>query len=189
MMIIPCSPYGTYRTRKFVDIFPTANDFVTAFESTVFTGVLTTSDLNKAYYLIYARYGNSRVANSDENQAKYKIYSVLWQYGPTWARNVEVQATLRGLTENELVAGSKALTNHGYNPSTEIEGGPNPDDGEITTTNEQANTKYTKPKLEGYATLIALLEKDVTESFIKQFRICFLSITSAEEPLLYEGDN
>lgn len=188
-MIIQCSPYGNYRTRKFTDIFTKSSELVNGFNATAFTGIISEDDLTKLYYLLYARYGNSSIANSDENQFKYKLYAIIWQYGPTWARNVEIQASLRALTENDLMTGSKAITNHGFNPSTVIEEGPNPNDGEITTTNDQTKTRYVKSKMEGYAMLISLLEKDVTEEFIGKFKKLFVTITEPDIPLFYESEN
>lgn len=188
-MIINCSPYGNYRTKKFTDIFADVTAFKNGFNASAFNGAINDSELTQLYYLLYARYGNSHIANSDENQFKYKVYSVIFQYGPTWARNLGIQASLRSLTENDLITGSKAISNHGYNPSTEIEEGPNPNTGEITTTNEQTKTRYIKSKMDGYAMLVSLLEKDVTEEFINKFKPLFLRITEPMLPLWYESEN
>lgn len=187
-MIINCSPYGNYRTRKFTDIFENVEAFKEGFGSSAFAGAINEDELTKLYYLLYARYGNSHIANSDETQFKYKVYSVIFQYGPTWAKNLSIQASLRGLTENDLITGAKAISNHGFNPSTVIEEGPNPNDGEITTTNEQTKTRYIKSKMDGYAMLVSLLEKDVTEEFINKFKKLFLIITEPLRPLFYESE-
>jgi hypothetical protein len=40
-------------------------------------------NVSLVYYLLYARYGNNPIANRDENQFKFKIFSVIFQYGPT----------------------------------------------------------------------------------------------------------
>lgn len=187
-MIVNCSPYGNFRTRKFTDIFKSAEAFKTGFNSSAFTGALTEDELTKLYYLLYAKYGNSHIANSDENQFKYKVYGIIFQYGPTWAKNLSIQASLRALTENDLITGTKAISNHGFNPSTIIEEGPNPNDGEITTTNEQTKTRYIKSKMEGYGMLISLLEKDVTEEFINRFKRLFIIMAEPLRPLFYESE-
>lgn len=186
--MIPCTPYGNFRTKKFTDIFADVSSFKTGFAGSIFTGIVTTSSLEKIYYLLYAKYGNSRIANSDENQFKYKVYSLIWQYGPTWEKNIAIQASLRNLTEAELITGSKQINSHAYNPSTVTESGPNPT-GEIDTVNEQTKSQYVKPKMDAYAMLISLLEKDVTEEFLSKFKRLFLIVVEPPYPLFFESEN
>ena len=103
-------------------------------------------------------------------------------YGPTWEKRLDVQNKLRGLTDKELIEGTKQINNHSYNPSTE----PSTNDTEeLPTTNEQTSTKYKKSKMDAYAILIALLETDVTEEFVAKFKKLFLSIVEPQNPLWY----
>ncbi len=185
--------YGNYRTRKFTDIYPSATEFLTDYDgsSELENGIPTTITEENArtlYYLLYARFGNSHIANSDETQFKYKIFSTIFQYGPTWEKRLEVQKSLRALNEAELMAGSKQINDHAYNPSTIVDNGPNPVSGEIETTNEQTRTKYQRGKMDAYAMLMSLLEKDVTEEFLGKFKKLFLYIVEPQEPLWYETD-
>ena len=55
------------------------------------------------YYLLYARYGNTPIANYDQTQWKYKMFSIIFQYGPTWEKRLSIQDTLRGLQISDLV--------------------------------------------------------------------------------------
>ena len=55
------------------------------------------------YYLLYARYGNTPIANYDQTQWKYKMFSIIFQYGPTWEKRLGIQTTLRGLQVSDLV--------------------------------------------------------------------------------------
>ena len=188
-----CSAYGNYTTRKFNDIFQDYASFSTTFRATAFSYIISTDTnpdyLELIYLLLFAKYGNSHIANSDEEQFKYKLYATIFQYGPTWIKEMYVQDKLRSLTEAELVTGTKQINDHAFNPSTELESGPNPDSGEIATTNEQTKTRYTKNKMDGYAMLMELLKRDVTEDFMNKFRKLFLVIVEKQLPLWYEGEN
>lgn len=100
---------------------------------------LEVADATTLYYLLYARYGNSSIANSDENQFKYKIFSTIYIGGATWAKKQEIQDKLRAMTEDEILAGTKAINNHAYNPQT----APTTDTvEELNYINEQNTTKY-----------------------------------------------
>ena len=113
------SLYGNYRTRKFTEIYDTVDKFLNDYNTVGIPTTITTDTARTLYYLLYARYGNSSIANNDENQFKYKLFSIVFMYAPTWEKRLEIQQTLRELTEDEILKGSKQITNHSYNPSTE----------------------------------------------------------------------
>lgn len=179
------SYYGGYRTRTFADIFEDYEEFSSGYENSgINEGTKYELDaVQKAYYLLYARYGNSHIAYSDENQFKYALYSIIWQYGPTWAKRLEIQADLRDLDEDELVRGSKAIYNHAFNPNTEPSTATLE---ELTTINDQNTTNYKKSKLEAYGILWELLKTDVTNEFLNKFKKLFIVVTAPDYPLLYE---
>ena len=176
------SVYGNYRTRTFTDIYPSVEDFIKDYTYNGIKTTITTDSITTLYYLLYARYGNSHIVNSDENQFKYRLFSTIFMYGPTWEKRLDVQNKLRGLTDKELIEGTKQINNHSYNPSTEPS---TSDTEELPTTNEQTSTKYKKSKMDAYAILIALLETDVTEEFVAKFKKLFLSIVEPQNPLWY----
>lgn len=181
--------YGSYRTRTFADIFPSVTDFLTAYNGEQIPAKLSDETATTLYYLLYARYGNSHIAYDDENQFRYALLSTIFMYGPAWEKRLEIQDNLRGLTEAELLQGSKAIYNHAYNPSTQPSTGTLE---EINYINDQNTTNYKKSKISAYADLLALLETDVTESFIYHFKKLFITIVAPDYPLLYvqdEGEN
>ena len=90
-----------------------------------------------------------------------------------FAKKLDIQDKLRKLTQDDIITGTKQINDHAFNPSTIVESGPNPDSGEIETTNEQTKTRYVKSKLEGYGNLWLLLTTDVTEEFINRFKYLF----------------
>lgn len=92
-----------YDTILFTEIFDNVNKFTYDYQH---IGIPTTISLQNAqtlYYLLYARYGNSPIANYDITQWKYKIFSVVFQFGPTWEKRLSVQQTLRDMSLSDLV--------------------------------------------------------------------------------------
>ena len=176
------SVYGNYRTRKFADIWPSVDAFLKDYQESAIPQKLKTADATTLYYLLYARYGNSSIANSDQNQFKYKVFSTIYIGGATWAKKQEIQDKLREMTEDEILAGTKAINNHAYNPQT----APTTDTvEELDYINEQNTTKYKKSKLDGYAMLWAILNDGVTEKFLREFRYHFLVVVEPQLPLWY----
>lgn len=103
-----------YETVLFDDVFEDVNDFLYNYNNSGIPTTITSQNATILYYLLYAKYGNSPIANRDENQFKYKINSIIWQYGPTWEKRLSIQDTLRGFTEADLKTGAiRALTGTG----------------------------------------------------------------------------
>lgn len=115
-------PYvAPYTTILMTDIWESAQEFI---QDYTHVGIPTTISIENAttlFYLLYAKYGNNPIANYDITQFKYKMFSVIWQYGPTWEKKLSIQETLRGLQLNDLLDNGKIeeLFNHeGTNQST-----------------------------------------------------------------------
>lgn len=187
------SLYGNFRQVSFSEVYPDANEFYYDYQNIGIKPVITNEDTIKTlYYLLYASYGNSTIANSDTTQFKYKLYSIIFSYGPTWEKRLEIQENLRQLLNNpdELFAGTTQINNQAFHdgtaPSTLTT-------EELKAINSQFVTKYKKDKLTGYSTLMELLETDVTTEFINRFAKLFIKIVQPELPLWYvteteEGD-
>lgn len=182
-------PHDT--TKLFCNVWEEAEDFAEDYKASGIyqSGInqISGPSIDLLFYLLYSRYGNSAIANFDENQFKYRVFATIFQYGPTWEKRLSVQTSLRNLTEAEIMSGSKTIHNHAYNPSTD------PSTASLTeleTINEQNTDNYKRGKIEGYANLIALLETDVTAEFLDRFKPLFakfvytkpdLFITEVEE--------
>ena len=177
-----------YSTILFTDIWDSYDKFLDDFSSSPFYGTeqnptITSTEL--LFYLLYARYGNNPIANQDETQWKFKIFSVIFQYGPTWEKRLDLQSKIRSLTEDELLTGSKAIHNHAFNPST----APSTSSlTELTYINDQQTSSFKKNKLDAYTQQWDMLETDVTEDFLNKFKKCFKNFVSPEKPLLYVTD-
>ena len=177
------SYYGGYRTRTFSQIYPELETFLDYYKTGEIPKELKDESIKTLYYLLYAKYGNSHIAYSDENQFRYAVLSTIFMYGPTWERRLEIQRDIRKLNDDELRAGSKAIYNHAYNPgqaptTASLE--------ELDYINDQNTTNYKKSKVSAFADVMAILETDVTERFIGQFKKLFITIVAPDYPLLYE---
>ena len=185
--------FGNFRTRTFAEIFydeerDSYEVFREMFEGSGIPLKINEASLETLFYLLYARYGNSHIASFDENQFKYKLQSTIFMYGPAWEKRVEIQDSLRNLTEADLLKGSEAIYNTAHAPGTELAGLVN-QDGKVDYLSGQNTTAYRKSKMEGYATLASLLETDVTKYFIDRFANLFLKIVEPYSPLWYATYN
>lgn len=164
-----------YETMLFSDIFPTLNDFKTLINASDFfpmTKFLTEDNKTLLYYLLFAEYGNTPIANRSVNQFYIKLITTIFKFGPTWQKNLETQEKIRALTDEELMTGSKMIFNSAQNPN----GLPTTDTSEeVNYLYSQNVNKSKRGKLEAYDFLNDLLKADVSSVFIKKFRVLFVS--------------
>ena len=92
-----------YDTKLMTDVWSQASDFLTDYQNAGIPTTISNQNATTLYYLLYAKYGNTPIANYDENQWKYKMFSVIFQYGPTWEKRSDIQTTLRGLQLSDLI--------------------------------------------------------------------------------------
>lgn len=164
------SMFPEYNTQLFTDIYGEVNDFVYDYNNCGFPRLIQAESVATLYYLLYARFGNSPIANMDVNQFKYKVFGIIWQYGPSWEKRLDIQAKLRAITDTDLLKGAEAIYNHAYNPETV----PSTDARTpLTYINDQNVTLYNKSKMDAYTQLWDLLATDVTEEFISRFNPLF----------------
>ena len=171
-----------YSTVLFTEVWDDVESFMEDFSSSPFSDCITSQNANLVFYLLYAKYGNSPIANRDINQFKYKVFGTIFQFGPTWEKRLDIQTKLRAISDDDLLKGSKAIYNAALNPST------TPSTStleELTYINSQNTTNYKKSKMDAYAQLWELLSTDVTGEFINKFRICFKQFVAPEQPLIY----
>lgn len=189
------SIFPRFDTKLFTEVWGSADDFKAEYTASPLTGAIHYGEAKPSpetgnypdnvsilYYLLYAKYGNSPIANYDENQFKYKVFSIIYSYGPAWEKRLDIQDKLRKLSESEIMTGSKAIYNQALNPSTA------PSTGSLTELeyiNAQNTSNYKRGKLEGYSLLWDLLATDVTTEFINKFGICFSKVVRPENPIIY----
>lgn len=184
------SLYGNFRNRKFTDIWESAEDFLGDYNTAGIAPTISETSAKTLYFLLYARYGNSTIASFDENQFKYKVFTLIFMYGPTWEKRLEIQKTLREMDIEKFLEGSTAIFNHALNPSTAPS---TKDTEELPYVDNQNVNKYRRSVSEAYMNLMQLLETDVTAYFLDRFKSLFLVVVQPERPLWYvtplEGDD
>ena len=104
-----------YSTKLFTEIWETAAEFLADYQSAGIPTTISTANATTLYYLLYAKYGNNPIANRDISQFKYKVLSIIFEYGPTWEKRLAIQQSLRSLSEDELLRGAKAIYNQALN--------------------------------------------------------------------------
>lgn len=174
---------------KFSDVYQSAETFLNDYNTIGLPITITSENVNTLFYLLYAQYGNSTIANYDLNQFKYKLWSKVFMYGPAWEKRLQIQNELVNLTEAEILAGSFAVHNNAMHDGTDIGiiSGVN-NNPIIPGINTQNTTRYTKDKITGYATLLDVLESDVTKDFIDKFKKLFRTVLQGDKPLYYETE-
>ena len=191
--------YGGFRTRTFADIYPSFEAFKKDYESNPlkldFSKFLSLSfkegyedvaknnlTLESLYYMLYAHYGNSHIAYSDENQFKFYLYSIIYQHAPAVIKKREIQLLVSTLEEEEIRLGSRAIYNHAFNPSTEP--GMQYAEG-LPFINDQNTTNYKKSILEGFFNYKDIIGNDVIDLFIHKFKRLFITVLAPDYPLTY----
>lgn len=181
-MIFNKSLYGNYRQVKFTDVFPSVDEFINGYTTASIQQRLKNENISTLYYMLYARYGNSTIASSDTNQFKYKLWTIIFSYGPAWEKRIEIQDKLLSLTDEEIQKGNTTIYNHAFNPST----APSTETlEEIQYINDQTTQKNKRGKMDAYAYLWDLIDTDVTTEFLNRFQPLFLKIVEPELPLWY----
>ena len=174
-----------YDTKLFTDIYDKVDTFVADYNSINLGGLTDPTLVTKLFYLLYAKFGNSPIANLDENQFKYKLFSTVFMYGPAWEKRLDIQNEIRNLSADDLLQGAKAIYNHALNPETDPS---TADITELTYINEQNTTNYTKSKMDAYGQLWSLISTDVTADFLAKFNDCFKKFVRPANPLIYVTD-
>ena len=177
-----------YNTKTFAQILHEYSDFKKLFDEDFdqyAKDCITSTNLNKLYWLLYSQYADNPIVNMSETRFKAKLVAITFQKGPTWEKKLGVQETLRGLTEDELRAGARTVFNRALNPETS----PGTDtDTELTYINAQDVTKARRSKLDAYSYLMDVLKTDVTEEFIRSYAKLFSKFVSPTITHIYEND-
>lgn len=181
------SLYGNYRTRTFSDIFESAEVFTEELNSSPIGVALNKyKEFSKysslLFYILYANYGNSNIASSDEDRFKYKLFTTIFQYGPTWAKELTIQKEIHDADIEEFMKGSRQVFNTANNPS--VAPSTNTLD-ELPYINQQSVNRFERSKAEAYNLVLSLLKKDVTAEFVDRFKKLFITIVEPESPLWY----
>ncbi|MBR5128691.1 MAG: hypothetical protein IKU67_01445 [Firmicutes bacterium] len=151
------------------------NIFREMFENSGIPLKISEISLETLFYLLYAKHGSDPIAGIDVNQFKYDLQSRVFMYGPAWEKRLEIQDKIKALSLEEgsdLFKGGEAIYNSAKAPGT-AKASIIDSDGKVDYLDGQNTTEYKKSKLEGYASLMALIETDVTNEFLLKFKSLF----------------
>lgn len=180
------SIYGNlkeHRKPTFSEVWGDVDSFLEDYNNVGIEPTIGTQAATTLYYLLYANYGNRTIAPDDTTRFKYRLFALIYQYGPTWDRRLGIQSKLRGLTEEELLQGSVQIYNNASNPSTD----PTTDSTQLLNYIEnQSVTHNQRGKLDAYMYLWGALETDVTKEFLDRFNSLFLKIGERYVEIDYE---
>ena len=183
--------YKPYQTLTFAEVWKDYASFKSDYDALIvgfpqISTPLKANSIQTLYYCLYARFGNNPIANSDVDQFKMKVFSTAFAYGPTWERKQEIQASLRALTEADLLVGAKQIYNHAFNPSAEPSTGAL---DELSYINDQNTANHKKSKMEAYSILWTILHAETTKEFIDKFAKCFaVFVDKMRVPFYIEDD-
>lgn len=182
--------YGVYRNEKFSDVFPDYATFLAEYEGCGLPTNIRHADpvspstdensLKTLYLLLVGRFMSSTIASDTVEQFKIKLFSIIYEYGPNWEKQLDYQKKIRAMTDDDILTSSTVRHYHGFNPTSEFTIGQ-----DVNFVNEQNTQLYKKNKGEAYALADGLLDSSITENFLRKFKKLFLSIVNPEFPQFY----
>lgn len=174
-----------YDTNLFCDVWTNASEFINDFNNSGFPADILTEDKKQILFnLLYAAYGNNPIANYSVDQFKMKVFAIIFEYGPTWQKRLEIQKSLRDLSLEDAAKGGINIYNHAFNDSSipTLDSDPN---GQLKFINDQNTSLYKKSPLAAAGELWDLLKIDVTKAFINKFRNLFITVVDPQVNYIY----
>lgn len=183
--------FQVFNNITFSELWGTKEKFIEAYDASGLPkdGYLSNEDLELIWVLLLGRFADSTIKPYNTYGAfQIRFMSKVWQYGPIWKKELDIQNKLRNLSlENgsELFVGGTSIHNSAMNPGT----APSTNDiDELNFINTQNTTKHKKSKLEGYLILSESLKKDITEGFLRRFDEMFKTIIYSGKTYLYKTE-
>ena len=176
--------YGYQRTRTFSEIYPTVDDFKTAYNNNPFATAtnIGESEVEKIYYMLFANYGNSSICSSDEYRFELKLFSLIHQYAPVYVQKKIIQKKIIETPWDGFKKGGKVIYNNALNPNV----APSTDTlTELTYINNQNTNNYLKSDAESMQIKLDLLDDNLESEFLAKFRPLFLKIVNPTVPMWY----
>ena len=176
--------YGYQRTRTFSEIYPTVDDFKTAYDNNPFATATNISDssVKNIYYLLLSNYGNSSICSSDEYRFELKLFGLIYQYGPVYIEKKSLQSQILTSPLDKFKVGGKVIYNNALNPNV----APTTDTlTELPYINNQNTNNYVKSDAESIQIKWELLDDKLETEFLAKFKSLFLKIVNPTVPLWY----
>lgn len=185
------SIYGNYRTRTFGQIFPDLTTFKNFFTGCPIPNRLLTGTpyanytIDAIYALLVSEFFGAHIAHSSEDWFKLRVMQIIFEYGPTWQREMVLQDKLMNATDADLRAGAYSLHNHALHPSTSPSTGT---DEELTYIDDQNVNKWKKDYVRSFTDGSAALDDSATRRFINHFKKLFIKFIVPDGNIYYEEE-
>ena len=163
-----------YDTKLFNEVWSNSTDFkadYANYESEI-------DNLNKiedkyvvlTWQLLASKFASTPIRSDSVDQFKLSVFSIMASEAPTWSRRLELQKSIRDLTEADLLAGETTIANRAENPD---EAPTTSTMDELTYINVQTTSKQKRSKIQAYALLDNLLQDDLCETYVHRFNSLF----------------
>lgn len=125
------------------------------------------------WQLIASKYGNTPIRSNTVSQFKMSVFGIMFSEAPTFVKKLENQKKIRELTDAQLEAGETSISNSAANPDEE----PTTSTlDELKYINHQNTVKQKRSKIQGLAMQSALLEEDLSETYVRKFASLFARV-------------
>ena len=175
-----------YNKKKLTDIWDSQKAFIEDCKNNDIPLKITEENCGVLYSMLYAKFGNSPIANYDVNQFKYKVYATIFKYGGEWERKVYIQDKLRELDENEILKANQTIINHAANPDVAPD---TKQTDELAFVSDQNVSKQQLSKLNAYQFYMVALESDYHDEFLKKFEPFFSKFVDSSCEAVYCSDD
>lgn len=185
--------FNSHNNYTFLEIYPESANFIADYKACEIPTTISEDNLKILYFTLVGRKGNDSILSNSIGQFKYQLFTLIWQYGPYWEKQLEIQGKLRGLTEAEILDGSTQQYNSAANTATPISQDAAKHTGtlskaELPYVNSQEATLNTRSKVDGYGLFGNVLKTDVSQRFFNEFDKLF-QFMSSPFVLLYCDEN
>ena len=171
-------------TMKLIEIYPTAEDFITDYQTIGLTNIPFQDQnfLKTIYYLLMGEYADSATTNSSLDMFRYRFMTRIMSYGPQFERELAIQAELLGMDDESLQMSSETIYNQATNPSKKP---PVDSRKALDYIDSQSATLHKRSKLDAWSYLFSMLDGDITAKFIARFDDLFRPVLWGNEAVGY----
>lgn len=185
--------FNSHNNYTFLEVYPESANFIADYKACEIPTTISEDNLKILYFTLVGRKGNDSILSNSLGQFKYQLFTLIWQYGPYWEKQLEIQEKLRGLTEAEILDGSTQQYNSAANTATPISQDADKHSGtlsksELPYVNSQEATLNTRSKVDGYGLFGNVLKTDVSQRFFNEFDKLFQFMSSPFVLLYYDED-
>lgn len=171
-------------TMKFIEVYPTVNDFTTDYNTVgLINAAIQENDLKLIYYVLMGVYADSATTNSSLDMFRYRFFTRIMDYAPIYLRERKTQKELLEMDDEALQTSSEIIYNNATNPSKKP---PVNSREPLNYIDSQSATLHKRSKLDALAYLHSMLDGDTTARFIARFDDLFKPVLYGSDAIGYE---